>query len=1093
MILFASITPPALNLIALPIAASTKPLIQRQFTDCLERPPRDHSHRLSSPEGNGFVMVQVVVNRLTVDFPYDPYPSQLRYMSNVIDALRNGSNALLESPTGTGKTLCLLCAALAWRATYVAALQTHAHVNPDATPNMAAQALLADAGLRPQSGGATSALSALTNSASAAQLAAPRIIFSSRTHSQLSQAVSELKKTIYRPAMTILASRDQLCLHDASSTLSGSRLNSMCRRLTAPSRRQCRFHLPVASPRQYENRSAELVEKLHAQPPLDIEDLRAFGSAEGACPFFLSRVAARDDASEILFLPYNYLLDKSARQSLEIDWANDVIIIDEAHNLEAVCENAMGFDLSAPIRQAADAEFSKLIETALRPGGLFIPALEQKMSTAEGVDSVIGSENRCLLEVRLMRSILSEVENFISNAQLDRGQPSDIQYRVMSGDHLRNLLQSAGGPSIDSYELFLEMLDRAMDIQAEGLKLNAAAQQDSESGNNSSNSAIRLLQTAIRVLYETAGRGEERAFRVVVQAKPSNPASGRTLSYWSFKPALAMRKMTNLNLRSLLLTSGTLAPLDAFASELGLPFPVRLENPHVVTAPQVWAGVVKSGPDGFGVNGGRLSSAYVMRGEGACLELGRTLIRIAHLVPDGLLVFFPSYSSLFSNIETWRRLGPGVDRVKPSVWERLSTAKQIVVEERESNKTAAAILAHKANVDAGRGSMLLAVCRGKVAEGIDFSDEYGRAVVITGLPYPSAADPRVVLKREYADEMLRESGQPSGAPRAMSGAQWYTMQTMRAVNQAVGRAIRHRLDYGAILLCDERFQSGHLQGLISKWIRPRLQTPGTFAAVEASLDRFFEIAKQSDFAREAAVRRSAVRQAEAQRPAREGEDSTAAVRVAQDALSRMMPSAPRMDEAFVQKMVSMSDAFVRKDSDDNGSTVRDAGQCNGTSALTAFNFHAGRTGGICTRVEQQSQANDVPTPTLTKGTRSEQFLAQRAASRGNTPAPVAKRRRAEPSGRAKLSERIKDTFSGREHVRGFLALFREMLAADSTAREGDPAALAGARAQGRDAVRRVVQYVKEHGVSGVESFLNDLADRVPVAMRAEYDQARAMK
>ena len=40
--------------------------------------------------------------------------------------------------------------------------------------------------------------------------------------------------------------------------------------------------------------------------------------------------------------------------------------------------------------------------------------------------------------------------------------------------------------------------------------------------------------------------------------------------------------------------------------------------------------------------------------------------------------------------------------------------------------------------------------------------------------------------------------------QGLSGEQWYRQQATRAVNQAVGRVIRHKNDYGAIILCDER-------------------------------------------------------------------------------------------------------------------------------------------------------------------------------------------------------------------------------------------------------------------------------------------------
>ncbi len=47
---------------------------------------------------------------------------------------------------------------------------------------------------------------------------------------------------------------------------------------------------------------------------------------------------------------------------------------------------------------------------------------------------------------------------------------------------------------------------------------------------------------------------------------------------------------------------------------------------------------------------------------------------------------------------------------------------------------------------------MFAVCRGKISEGIDFADDNGRAVIVTGLPFPSFTDPKVILKRKYLDE-----------------------------------------------------------------------------------------------------------------------------------------------------------------------------------------------------------------------------------------------------------------------------------------------------------------------------------------------------
>jgi regulator of telomere elongation helicase 1 len=125
-----------------------------------------------------------------------------------------------------------------------------------------------------------------------------------------------------------------------------------------------------------------------------------------------------------------------------------------------------------------------------------------------------------------------------------------------------------------------------------------------------------------------------------------------------------------------------------------------------------------------------------------------------------------------------------------------------------------------------------------VSEGIDFSNNKGRAVVITGLPFPPTKDPKIILKKSILDEVVVPHGELVRRNLAglhclrvrltalllcwqkLTGNAWYIQQASRAVNQAIGRVIRHRHDYGAIILLDERFALKQQQECLSKWLQP---------------------------------------------------------------------------------------------------------------------------------------------------------------------------------------------------------------------------------------------------------------------------------
>ena len=86
----------------------------------------------------------------------------------------------------------------------------------------------------------------------------------------------------------------------------------------------------------------------------DIEELHKAGKNTRFCPFFFEREKMKK--SDIVFLPYNYIVDSAVREALEIDMKNTIVIIDEAHNLQSVCESAESRCLSEKIIDDVNAD-----------------------------------------------------------------------------------------------------------------------------------------------------------------------------------------------------------------------------------------------------------------------------------------------------------------------------------------------------------------------------------------------------------------------------------------------------------------------------------------------------------------------------------------------------------------------------------------------------------------------------------------------------------------------------------------------------------------------------------------------------------------
>lgn len=178
------------------------------------------------------------------------------------------------------------------------------------------------------------------------------------------------------------------------------------------------------------------------------------------------------------------------------------------------------------------------------------------------------------------------------------------------------------------------------------------------------------------------------------------------------------------------------------------------------------------------------------------------------------------------------------------IWSSIDEQKKIFVEPKKKDEFLDAMKNYYGTINDPNtnGAICMAVMRGKVSEGVDFADMYGRGVIVTGIPFAPCKDPKIKLKQKYMDENRTKENE------MLSGDEWYVLNAVRAINQAIGRVILHKDDYGAILLCDNRFYLRSNQANISDWLKSHLNNWNSpFDTMIKDLYRFYENAKQTVF------------------------------------------------------------------------------------------------------------------------------------------------------------------------------------------------------------------------------------------------------
>lgn len=556
----------------------------------------------------------------------------------------------------------------------------------------------------------------------------------------------------------------------------------------------------------------------------DIEDLKTFGENCNKCPYFGSKVL-RDEAS-IVFLTYNYLLYPQIRKSSKIILQNNIVVFDEAHNIEDICREVGSDHLNLKhLTDVINNELSKSLQRDEIPKRKEAPLkdlravfsklavwLSNESNNGEGFTKVIDNTPN-------QESFKKDLSGIVAVKTFD-----DIGF---GPDHLRGLWVAYYIIEDKSYHYTFDPVCALFKVDRNCMN------------------AIRKFLSALHFLYEKEHDNfinlndyqillvkKRKRFALPYKNQCRNgDANQESSSHYHYgdseielhliclSPAIAFKRIKEA--RTVIVTSGTLSPLDSFESELNTKFDYQLSAKHVLKPDRVFTAVISK----YQIDSELLNFNYDFQ---TCerkfdqhqQDVVNIILDLCRLVKYGILVFVPSKSVMQKFQRTWNVNGN---------LEKIKKLKDVFIESDcagNASELQTMIATYREKVEQSRGAILFAILRGRISEGIDFKDNQARCVITIGIPFLPWRDDKVTAKRAYNDNKCASRTQTGHSVSCLDGHQWYNAMAFRALNQAFGRCVRHSEDWGSIFIVDSRFvlQRKHTLQL-SNWVREALVEP----------------------------------------------------------------------------------------------------------------------------------------------------------------------------------------------------------------------------------------------------------------------------